>query len=406
MCIRDRYYPGRGMQLQQLASWGRVNAQLGVCTAPRKRTQQDLVAAMGGGRKGPCPRAALRRALDGLVALGARRDRFVAWEYYFSFGGGTPPWISGMTQGTAIQALARATRVFPERRRRFRRAAERGLGAFRAPPPVGIRVASPGGSHYLMYSFSPGLRILNGDLQAVTGLRDLSVLAGSRAARRLYVRGERAARGAVGGFDTGAWSLYSQNGRESTLSYHQLVGTFLGNLCRRTDRATYCSAHRRFVRYEHEPPRIRLARLGGLRAERGATLRFTLSKLSTVRVRVQSAHGVSLTRRMSVSRGTYTVPWTPARKGRYRVLIAAKGPSGPTGVRAATVNVRISERAQRLREARRRAARQRAARRRAAERRAARRNKRRAPRQRASATVPQASKPGISPLRKESTKRR
>jgi len=100
------------------------------------------------------------------------------------------------------------------------------------------------------------------------------------------------------------------------------------------------------------------------------------------------------------------VPWTPARKGRYRVLIAAKGPSGPAGVRAATVNVRISERAQRLREARRRAARQRAARRRAAERRAARRNKRRAPRQRASATVPQASKPGISPLRKESTKRR
>src|SRR5215218_313634 len=99
-----QYYPGHGMQLQQLASWGRVNARLGVCIAPRKRAQRDLVAALGGGRKGPCARAALRRALDRLVALGARRDRFVAWEYYFSFGGGTPPWISGMTQGTAIQA--------------------------------------------------------------------------------------------------------------------------------------------------------------------------------------------------------------------------------------------------------------------------------------------------------------
>jgi hypothetical protein len=388
-----QYYPGRGMQLQQLASWGRVNARLGVCIAPRKRSQRDLVAAMGGGSKGPCARPALQRALDRLVQLGAQRDRFLAWEYYFSFGGGTPPWISGMTQGTAIQALARATRVFPGRARRYRRTAERALGAFRAPPPVGIRVAAPRGSHYLMYSFSPGLRILNGDLQAITGLRDLAVLGHSRPARRLFARGERAARSAVGGFDTGAWSLYSQNGRESTLSYHQLVGTFLGNLCRRTDVGTYCSAHRRFVRYEREPPRIRLAPLGGLRAERGVTLRFTLSKLSSVRVRVLGARGASLTRQMSVSRGTYTVPWTPPRKGRYRVLIAAKGPSGPTGVRARSVNVRISERAQRRLEARRRAAKRRAAKRRAARKRAAERRT-------------QASRPGISPLRKESTKRR
>ena len=164
-----QYYPGRGMQLQQLASWGRVNARLGVCIEPRKRTQRDLVAAIGGGRKRPLRAPALRRALDRLVALGARRDRFVAWEYYFSFGGGTPPWISGMTQGTAIQALARGSRVFRAAPRRYRRAAVRALGAFRAPPPVGVRVAAPGGSHYLMYSFSPGLRILNGDLQAITG---------------------------------------------------------------------------------------------------------------------------------------------------------------------------------------------------------------------------------------------
>jgi hypothetical protein len=184
-----QYYPGRGMQLQQLASWGRVNAKLGVCIAPRKRKQRDLIAAMGGGSKGPCAKAALRRALDRLVALGAQRDRFVAWEYYFSFGGGTPPWISGMTQGTAIQALARATRVFPRGSRRYRRTAARALGAFRAPPPVGVRVAAPSGSHYLMYSFSPGLRILNGNLQAVTGLRDLAVLGRSRAARVLFRRG-------------------------------------------------------------------------------------------------------------------------------------------------------------------------------------------------------------------------
>jgi len=384
-----QYYPGRGMQLQQLASWGRVNARLGVCIAPRKRHQRDLVAALGGGRKGRCPRAALRRALDRLTALGARRDRFVAWEYYFSFGGGTPPWISGMTQGTAIQALARGSRVFRGKtRRRYRRTAVAALGAFRAPPPIGVRVAAPRGSHYLMYSFSPGLRILNGDLQAITGLRDLAVLGRSRAARVLFRRGERAARAAVAGFDTGAWSLYSQNGRESTLNYHQLVGTFLGNLCRRTHGRTYCSAHRRFARYEREPPRIRLARLRSPRAERGTALRFTLSKLASVRVRVTGARGVTVARDMDVSRGTYTVPWMPARRGRYRVRISAQGPSGPVGVRAETVRVRMSER-----EVLRRAA----ARRRTAERKAA---KRRAAKRR------QASRPGNSPLRKESTKRR
>ncbi len=374
-----QYYPGRGMQLQQLASWGRVNARLRVCITPRRRHQRDLVAAIGVRGRGPCPRKELRRSLDRLVALGARRDRFVAWEYYFSFGGGTPPWISGMTQGTAIQALARATRVL--KARRYRRTAVRALGAFRAPPPIGVSVPATGGRHYLMYSFSPGLRILNGDLQAITGLRDLAVLGRSRAARVLFRRGERAARAAVASFDTGAWSLYSQSGRESTLGYHQLVGSFLGNLCRRTRGRTYCSAERRFARYEREPPRIHLAQLTRLRAKRGTALRFSLSKLASVRVRVTGARGVTVSRTMDVSRGTYTVPWTPARRGRYRVRISAQGPSGPLGVRAETVQVRISERAaQRL-----------AARRRAAERRAERR---------------QASKPGIAPLRKESTKRR
>jgi len=346
-----QYYPGRGMQLQQLASWGRVNARLGVCRS--------------GGR---CPRRELRRALDRLVALGARRGRFVAWEYYFSFGGGTPPWISGMTQGTAIQALARGARVL--RARRYRRTAVRALGAFRAPPPIGVSVPVAGGRHYLMYSFSPGQRVLNGDLQAITGLRDLAVLGRSRAARVLYRRGERAARVAVAGFDTGAWSLYSQSGRESTLDYHQLVGSFLANLCRRTDVPAYCTAERRFARYEREPPRIHLARLTRLRAKRDTALRFSLSKVSSVRVRVTGAGGVAVARDMDVSRGTYTVPWTPTRRGRYRVLIAAQGPSGPPGVRAETVRVVRPK-----------------------------------PRKRA-AKLAQASKPEIAPLRKASTKRR
>jgi hypothetical protein len=316
-----QYYPGQGMQLQQLASWGRVNARLGVCLRQR------------------CAgRARLRRAVERLVGLSAPRAGFVAWEYYFSFAGGTPPWISGMTQGTAIQALARAARVF--RSRAFRRDAVRALGAFRAPPPLGVSVPAPGGRHYLMYSFSPGLRILNGDLQAITGLRDLAVLGHSRGAQTLFARGERAARRAVGRFDTGAWSLYSQDGRESTLGYHQLVSQFLGNLCRRTDRRTYCAANRRFVRYEHEPPRIGIARLTGLRARRATTVRFSLSKLATVDVRVSGARGgVTLDRRLSLERGSHAVAWVPPARGHYRVQVVAQGPSGPRGVSDESVRV-------------------------------------------------------------------
>ena len=119
-----------------------------------------------------------------MVALGSGRGGFLAWESFFAFGGGAPPWISGMTQGTAVQALARGAIVFGEDR--WRRVAERALGAFQAPPPVGISLKVRGGRHYLMYSFNPGLRILNGDLLAITGLRDLADLGHSRRARVLY----------------------------------------------------------------------------------------------------------------------------------------------------------------------------------------------------------------------------
>ena len=40
--------------------------------------------------------------------IAVERDGFLTWEYYFAFGGGSPPWISGMAQGTAMQSLARA----------------------------------------------------------------------------------------------------------------------------------------------------------------------------------------------------------------------------------------------------------------------------------------------------------
>jgi hypothetical protein len=318
-----QYYPGRGMQLQPLASWGKLNWLARTCLRDRTLAR----------RRSACPVRALRNGVDGLLALAAHRGDFLAWEHYFYWGGGTPPWISGMTQATAVSALARAARALDEPR--WRKAAHKALGAFEAPPPLGV----DGGDHFLMYSFSPGLRIFNGELHAVSGIGELARLWPDRRAHRLFRRGERGARAMVAASDTGAWSLYSFAGREATLSYHQLIEEFLGNMCEHTDRATYCDAARRFARYEREPTRIGIAPLERLRAKHAAAVRFRISKISTVKVRLWGRKGLAFSRDLTLPYGVHQVGWTPPARGRYRLRIEAQGPSGPVGVKARSFRV-------------------------------------------------------------------
>jgi hypothetical protein len=316
-----QYVPGRGMQLHPLASWGQVNARLRACVR----------------RRAGCGERELRRRLDALARLGARRGGFLAWEYYYDYAQGTPPWISGMAQATAVQALSRAARAFHAPR--YAQLAQRALGAFETPPPAGVAVPGDGGRRYVMYSFAPTLRILNGELQAINGLRDAAVLGRSARAARLVRAGDVAARAALGGFDTGAWSLYSAAGAESTLSYHQLTTGILGELCHRTARAEYCTAQRRFARYEHEPTRIGIAPLRGLWARRSTPLRFTLSKGSAVQVRVYGPRGLVLSRDLQLGRGGHDLSWTPPSRGRFRVQVHARGPEGKLGRSDRTVRV-------------------------------------------------------------------
>jgi hypothetical protein len=321
-----QYYPGHGMQLQSLASWGKANWLAGACLRSRGNAR----------RRSACPVNDLRHTIDRLLALAAHRGDFLGFEYYFTWGGGTPPWISGMTQGTAVSALARAARALDEPR--WRRAADRALGAFSTPPPLGV----DGGDHFLMYSFAPTMRVFNGELQAVSGIGTLSALYPlDREAGRLFRRGERTARAMVGASDTGAWSLYSLAGDESTLGYHQLVETFLGDMCKQTLRRIYCAARDRFARYEREPTRIAIAPLRKLRARRATTVRFSLSKVSSVTAQVLGKHAATLTRDVELPHGLHTLVWTPPSRGRYRVRIAAQGPSGPLGVSTLKVDVRL-----------------------------------------------------------------
>jgi hypothetical protein len=325
-----QYYPGRGLQVQPLASWGRANAIAGACLAAlRSRSSRDS-----------CRPAILTRSLDRLSSLGARRNGYLAWEYYFSFGSGSPPWVSGMAQATAIQALSRGYRALGMTR--WKRSAERALGAFEQPAPRGVAVRVPGGTHYALYSFAPSHVVFNGGLQAVIGLRDAGALLHSQRAKRLFRAGDWAARREISAFDTGAWSLYSAGGSESNLNYHELIASFLGGLCNRVKAKVYCRANARFERYEREPPRIAVSSLRGLKAKRTTTVRFRLSKVSSVKVRVWGARGLSVSRDFAqLPRGTHAFAFQPPGRGRYHVRVEARGPSGPLGVYQRSVKVKL-----------------------------------------------------------------
>ncbi len=208
-----QYYPGHGIQIQWLGTFARMN---------------NLFLA--GGHD-----AELRETALEVEEHAVDRAGGIAWEYLFPFGGGRPPWVSGIAQGTGIQALSRAA-VRLKQPELFD-VARRALGVFRTPPPSGIRVLTPAGAHYLAYSYAPGQRIFNAFFQAVIGLHDFATFANDPLGRRLWLEGERQARLEVKQADTGAWSLY-QPGRLSDIGYHKLLRDFVRRLCDRlnTDR--------------------------------------------------------------------------------------------------------------------------------------------------------------------------
>jgi hypothetical protein len=175
----------------------------------------------------------------------------------------------------------------------------------------------------------------------VLGLSDTAKFTRSPIAKRLFRRGDRAARRAVAGFDTGAWSLYSARGAESTLSYHDLTAGFLNGLCDRLKAKVYCRAGKRFKRYEKEPTKIAVAPVRKPHAFKPLELSFTLSKISTVQVRVWGTKGLTLSRDFSLPRGRHGVSWSPPGRGRYRLRIVARGPSGPAGVALKTIQVKL-----------------------------------------------------------------
>ena len=166
-----------------------------------------------------------------MLPLATDRAWGIAWKNMFHFDGGAPPWTSGLSQGTALQVLARAWSRFKEQA--YLTAAQQTLGVFETPPPAGVQVKTPAGAEYAEYSYAPSDRILNGFIQADVGLYDYTSITHDPLGLRLFEEGDAQARAQTPGYDTGGWSMYDQHG-ESDLNYHELLTEFLQHLCERT----------------------------------------------------------------------------------------------------------------------------------------------------------------------------
>jgi len=305
--ILFQYYPGRGLQLQPLVNWKRANLMHGACTSGRG-----------------CRRDRLSRLIAELNRTASRRSpRFIAWEYYFLFGGGGPPWMSGMAQATAVQALARASKLL--NRPDYLAVARRALPAFSAPPPGGVKARGfRGGRHYLQYSFDRRLFIMNAFLQSLIGLYDYAKITGDAQARGLFEVAEPEAQREVPAFDLGDWSKYHFHGGESTGEYHELLREFLASMCSRLRRPVYCDTARRFRSYQTDPAVLDLKGPATATQNQGTSVRFFVSKRSAVQVVVTRDGAVGLDKTAIFRRGEGSFAWTPKTTGSYSIRLSAK----------------------------------------------------------------------------------
>jgi hypothetical protein len=299
--IYYQYFAGWGWQFHPLANFAKLNA---VWTD-----------------KSPAARRALGKYAQELIAFGVVRGGALTWEYYFPFAGSKAPFISSISQGTAIQSLARAGEALKDPT--ITAAAGRGVKAFSNSAPTGLRISRDGGYHFLGYSGSPRAIIFNMFVQSLSGLHDYAKITGDAAAMALFEQGLTAARVELPMSDTGAWSYYKLGGAESNLNYHQVLVGFLANLCTDSgNEAVFCELRTKLAGYLIEPPRI--ARIKKTFRRGRVEVRFTLSKVSTVTV--TATGGGSRTLTVGHGKRTFSVK----RKRSRSVTITARDLAGNT----------------------------------------------------------------------------
>ncbi len=321
------YYAGQGLEIQWLGTFGEANSYYG-------RNENSN----------------LRQLLAEAIPLATKRAGGIAWEYMIHFDGGSPPWTSGLSQGTALQVLTRAWSRFHEPA--YLTAAQQALGIFQTPPPEGVRVTTAAGAEYAEYTYAPQDRILNGFIQALVGLYDYTSITKDPLGLALFEAGDAEARLEVPHYDTGAWSLYDQFG-ESDLNYHELLTEFLLHLCERTRNgppirkanaaipgdAIYCTTAEHFTSYLHTPPVVSLLSTK-LPTDARAGVQVSLSKISTVTITVRRGSSTVWTNAATVEAGKPKLLWvTPAETGTYSIAITAKDLAGNFATNSGTITL-------------------------------------------------------------------
>jgi hypothetical protein len=346
------YYPGQGIEIQWLATFGKGNGYY-----------------LSGHENGN-----LRQLVSEVIPLATQRAGGIAWEYLFNFDGGTPPWTSGLSQGTGLEVLARAYSRFKEPADLT--AAQQALGVFKTAPPQGVRVKTAAGALYAEYTYAPSDRILNGFIQALVGLYEYTAITKDPLGLQLFEAGDAEARAEVPRYDTGGWSLYDQFG-ESSLNYHELLTEFLQHLCERTRKGppitaaappagattptgspsaggttvgtttttststtstptstaiaadeVYCTTAQRFTSDLSTPPAVALLSKS-LRGGTRAGVQMSLSKISTVAMTVRQGSRVVWSNRATVEHGKPKLLWvTPAKGGTFSVTLTATDLAG------------------------------------------------------------------------------
>jgi hypothetical protein len=375
------YYGGQGIEIQWLGTFGEANGYY-----------------LSGHEN-----ANLHQLLGEVLPLATKRAGGIAWEYMFQFDGGTPPWTSGLSQGTALQVFARSWSRFKEPA--LLTAAQQALGIFETPPPNGVLVKTPAGSNYAEYTYAPSDRILNGFIQAVVGIYDYTQITKDPLGLKLFEAGDAEARAETPRYDTGAWSQYDQYS-ESNLNYHELLTEFLQHLCERTRKGPpmstaapaptptppttttptpttpttttpttpsggtepvagetrvrasarsaaasapaatpiagdqiYCTTAQKFTSYEKVPPVLSLISKT-LKGGTRAGVQLSLSKVSTVRLTVRQGSRTVWTNSAYVGRGKPRLLWsTPANGGTFSITLSATDPAGNFATTTGTIVV-------------------------------------------------------------------
>jgi hypothetical protein len=311
------YYPGQGIQLQQLGSFGKADW---LCTA------------------GVSYAARCRAILAELIPLAVQRAGGLTWEYYFNFDGGTPPWTSAMSQGTALQALADASKELHDQSYLF--VAHQALPMFAVRPPSGVGVKTSRGARFVQYSFDSGAgdEVINGFLQSIIGLDDYAQTSGDPVAQSLFAAGDTEAQAELPHFNTGAWSLY-QPGLEDDLSYHQLVTGFLQQLCTMTKTPIYCSTAVAFQTDLKTPPALKLITTR-IKPNLATRVYFKLSKISRVGITIMRGTKTMFLTSASFPYGEHSFAIPALRHGgTYTVELDATDLAGNYNQASATLKV-------------------------------------------------------------------